>query len=152
MKQSFVIPQTCFLKQNHKLVSSEHLISLHIIYLICIFNGTSWIAQAKRLSLKVKLCHLPNFICFDESFFLLLRYLNFCPDFFGHVGKRLDKKVKVNFKFMISQTGKQKITMYKLPNIYRRKSNQIMKFSLLKLFSWKLIQKIWWRNQSQTLS
>ena len=101
MKQSFVIPQTCFLKQNHKLVSSEHLISLHIIYLICIFNGTSWIAQAKRLSLKVKLCHLPNFICFDESFFLLLRYLNFCPDFFGHVGKRLDKKTKVNFKIYV---------------------------------------------------
>ena len=53
------------------------------------------------LSLKVKLCHLPNFICFDERFFLLLRYLNFCPDFFGHVGKWLDKKTKVNFKIYI---------------------------------------------------
>ena len=31
--------------------------------------------------------------------FLVLRYLNFCPNFFGHVGKRLDKNVKVNFKF-----------------------------------------------------
>ena len=24
--------------------------------------------------------------------------LNFCADFFGNVGKRLDKKVKVNFE------------------------------------------------------
>ena len=30
--------------------------------------------------------------------FPFLRYLNFCPDFFGHVEKRLDKKVKVYFK------------------------------------------------------
>ena len=29
--------------------------------------------------------------------FLFLRLLNFCPDFLGHVGKRLDKKPKVNF-------------------------------------------------------
>ena len=64
--------------------------------------------------------HIPKkfgFFCFSESplkiiknafYFILkalfilkiimLRYLNFCPDFFGHVGKRLDKKVKVNFK------------------------------------------------------
>ena len=27
-----------------------------------------------------------------------LRCLNVCPDFCGHVGKRLDKKPKVNFK------------------------------------------------------
>ena len=29
---------------------------------------------------------------------LSLRYLNLCPGIFGHVGKRLDKKAKVNFK------------------------------------------------------
>ena len=29
---------------------------------------------------------------------LFLRYLNFCPDSFGHVGKRLDKNAKVDFK------------------------------------------------------
>ena len=28
-----------------------------------------------------------------------LRYLDFCPNIFGHVGKRLDKKAEVNFKF-----------------------------------------------------
>ena len=37
------------------------------------------------------------FISF-EKFFSFLRYLNFCPDVFGHVGKRLDKKAEVNFK------------------------------------------------------
>ena len=39
-----------------------------------------------------------------NAFYLILktlffvRYLNFRPDFFGHVGKRLNKKVKINFK------------------------------------------------------
>ena len=31
-------------------------------------------------------------------FFLPVKYLNFCPNFFGHVGKRFEKKAKVNFK------------------------------------------------------
>ena len=30
--------------------------------------------------------------------FFLLRYLNFCPDFFVHVEKQLDKKAKVDVK------------------------------------------------------
>ena len=29
---------------------------------------------------------------------LPLRHLNFCPEFFRHLGKRLDKKAEVNFK------------------------------------------------------
>ena len=33
-----------------------------------------------------------------ESSFLFLRHLNFCPDFFDQVRKRLDKKAKINFK------------------------------------------------------
>ena len=51
------------------------------------------------------------FICFNESplklwlilfistqqIVLFLRYLNVYPDVFGQVGKRLDKKAKVNF-------------------------------------------------------
>ena len=28
---------------------------------------------------------------------LLFKYLDFCPNFFGHVGKRLEKKAKLNF-------------------------------------------------------
>ena len=32
------------------------------------------------------------------SSIFFVRYLDFCPDFFGQVGKRLDKKNGVNFK------------------------------------------------------
>ena len=32
------------------------------------------------------------------------RYLNFCLDFYDHIGKRIDKKAKVNFKYITSQT------------------------------------------------
>ena len=59
--------------------------------------------------------HLPKkfvFISFNENplkimintfYFILkapffLKIFNFCPDFFCHAGKRLDKKAKVNFK------------------------------------------------------
>ena len=35
------------------------------------------------------------FILKNLSFF---RYLNYCPKFFGHLGKRLGKKAKANFK------------------------------------------------------
>ena len=38
------------------------------------------------------------------SFF---KYLNFCLDFFVHVGKRLYKKAKVNFRIYDVITGKQ---------------------------------------------
>ena len=30
--------------------------------------------------------------------FVLLRYLNLCPDYFSHVRKQFDMKAKVNFK------------------------------------------------------
>ena len=53
--------------------------------------------------------------------------MNFGPGFFGHVGKRLDKKAKVNFK-IYNTTGKQVISKQILPSISRRKSNQTMKF------------------------
>ena len=33
-----------------------------------------------------------------ENLFSFLRYLNFCPDLFGHAEKLLDKKAKVNLK------------------------------------------------------
>ena len=40
--------------------------------------------------------------------FSFFRYLNFCPDFFGQVGKQLDKKAKVFFNIYL--IGKQIIT------------------------------------------
>ena len=58
---------------------------------------------------------------------LLLRYLIFFPEFFGHVGKRIDKKAKVNFKIYDISDWETKITIHILPNISRSKDNQIMK-------------------------
>ena len=34
----------------------------------------------------------------SQNLFSFLRYFNFCPAFFGHVGKRMNKKAKVKFK------------------------------------------------------
>ena len=34
----------------------------------------------------------------SQKLYSFLKYLNFSPEFFGHIGKRLVKKVKVNFK------------------------------------------------------
>ena len=38
------------------------------------------------------------FFISPEKLFSFLRYLQFCPDFFGYIGKRLDKKPKVNLE------------------------------------------------------
>ena len=59
------------------------------------------------------------------------RYLNFCPNAFGHVGKRLDKKASVNFKIYevtIWETNNYNTTLL---NISRSKGNQTMKFDQL---------------------
>ena len=41
---------------------------------------------------------MKNAFYFTLNALFVLETINFCPDFFGHVGKRLDKKAKVNFK------------------------------------------------------
>ena len=71
--------------------------------------------------LIVKVGHSPSkkvgFTCFNgrplkmmkNTFYFILeafpfsRYLNFCPDIFGHVGKQLDRKPKVNIKIYFFQ-------------------------------------------------
>ena len=59
---------------------------------------------------------------------------------FGHVGKRLDWKDKINF--MTSQSGQQTITIHILPNISRSKGNLTMKLGQLieynKIFFFKI--------------
>ena len=37
-----------------------------------------------------------------KQLFLFLRYLTFCSNFFGLVGKQLDKNAKVNFKIYVT--------------------------------------------------
>ena len=41
---------------------------------------------------------MKNAFYFILKALFTLKILNFCPDFFGHVGKQLDEKAKVNFK------------------------------------------------------
>ena len=67
----------------------------------------------------------------NAFYFLFLRYLNFCPDFFGHLGKRLDKKLKLISKFMTSEPEKHTITIIVLTHITRSKGNQTDKFGQL---------------------
>ena len=64
------------------------------------------------------------FISF-EKLFSFSRYLSFCPNFCGHLGKRLKK---VNFKPEISQTGKQIIIIHILSNIWRSKDSKGKKY------------------------
>ena len=73
-----------------------------------------------------------------KSFFSFWRFLKFCSDIFGHVGKRLDKKAKVNFK--IYHVPNWETINYKiLPNISRSKSSQTMKFGQLIRYNMKNI-------------
>ena len=100
-----------------------------------------------------------DFICLDESplkmikngFYFILRalfvhkYLDFCPDFFCHVGKRFDKRATVNFKIYYVTNGE--ITIHTSPNISRSKNSQTIKFGQLieyelgNIFS-KIMQKM----------
>ena len=72
---------------------------------------------------KSPLIHIKNV-------FLLLRYFNFCSDFFGYVGQRVDKKSEVNIKIN-DAINWETITIHILPNILRSKGNYTMKFGQL---------------------
>ena len=74
---------------------------------------------------------MKNYLYFNLKRFLFLRYINFCPDFFGHVGKRLDKEAEINFKIYDVINWKKKIAMHILPNILRSRGNQTMKVGQL---------------------
>ena len=41
---------------------------------------------------------IKNACYFIVKSLFVFKYLNLCPDFFGHMGKRLDNKIKVSFK------------------------------------------------------
>ena len=73
----------------------------------------------------------------DNTFYFMLKTILFLTIFtllswlFGCVEIRLDKKAKINFKIMTSETEQQIITIHTLPNISRTKGNQSIKFSQL---------------------
>ena len=64
----------------------------------------------KKIKKKSFLSHL-------KSSLFVLKIFNFCPNFSSHVGKRLDKKVKVDFKIMTQHIGKKITAIQKLTNI-----------------------------------
>ena len=61
-------------------------------------------ARCHGLLIKIAMIQLKPFKNDEKCFLLnlqalfLLKIFKFFPDFFGHVGKRLDKKTNVNFK------------------------------------------------------
>ena len=64
--------------------------------------------------------------------FLFLRYLNFCPDFVDHVGKRLDKKAQVDFKiYDVTKWDTNNCNKNILSGISKSKGNKTMKFGQL---------------------
>ena len=73
----------------------------------------------------------------DNTFYFMLKTVLFLTIFtllswlFGCVEIRLDKKAKINFKIMTSETEQQIITIHTLPNISRTKGNQSIKFGQL---------------------
>ena len=62
-----------------------------------------------------------------QKFFSFPRYLNFCLEFLIMQENSLIKKIRLIFKFMTSQPGKQTIAIHMLLNISRRKGNQTTK-------------------------
>ena len=60
------------------------------------FKPDSYISDKLVLLNPLKL--MENTLYFTEKVFSFLRYLNFCSDFFGHVGQRVDKIANVKFK------------------------------------------------------
>ena len=76
----------------------------------------------------------------DEKFFVLKKNINFCPDFFGYVGKGTNKKAKVNFKiYDVANWETIIIIIYILPDIWRSKANLTMKFGQLVEYNMKNI-------------
>ena len=81
---------------------------------------------------------MNNVFYFILKVLSVLKIFRFCPEFFGHVGKRLDKKSKVKIKLLTShiladisrskskQTFEigQLITEYILRNIFLQKSGR----------------------------
>ena len=68
---------------------------------------------------------MKNVFYFVFKVFSFSTYLNFCLDFFGHVGKWLNKKAKVIFKIY---DATYRVTMHILVKISRSRVNQTMKF------------------------
>ena len=91
-------------------------------------EGVIHIYTQTRVNVRFPSSKKVDFICFNESLlkvmkkvfcfilkpFLFWRYWHLCPDLFGQVGKRIDKRKQIS-KFMTSSNGKLVILIYMLP-------------------------------------
>ena len=74
---------------------------------------------------------MNNGFYFIVKALFVITVFKFFIDFLDHVEKRLDKKAKVNFKTMTSQTGWQTATINILPDISKTDGTQAIKFGQL---------------------
>ena len=63
---------------------------------------------------------MKNACYFTVKVIFVVKYLNICPNVFGHIGKHLEKKAWLIPKFMRSSTGKQVTAIHILPNTSRK--------------------------------
>ena len=81
--------------------------------------------------LKTLLKMMKNAFYFTSKVLFILKIFRFLSWLFGHVAKRLDRKIRLISNFMMSQPVQQTIVIYILSNISRSKDNQIMKLGQL---------------------
>ena len=99
---------------------------------------------------------MKNIFVSPRKLFWLLRYLNLCSEFLATQESSLIRKLRKVSKLMTPQTEQQIITIHILPDLSRNKGSRTVKFDLFieynieNNFSWKIKQKMWWRNQFET--
>ena len=84
-----------------------------------------------------------------KIFFYPFKAFNFCPDFFGFVRKRLDKKAKVYLKICDVTTWIKSNNITHISQYLKKQRQSDYEIRSVKYFSFKIIQKIRQRNQFQ---
>ena len=75
---------------------------------------------------------MKMFLISPKKQFSLLRQIYFSSYFFGHVGKQLDNKDKIDFKIYVVINWEKTTEIHMLPNISRSKGNQTKKRACFK--------------------
>ena len=73
---------------------------------------------------------------------MFLRNLNFCPDFFGYVGKRLDKRAKVNKNYYVINWKTNNYNTHIAQYLKGMKFGQLMNYETRNIFLRKNMQNM----------
>ena len=86
-----------------------------------------------------------------KKLFSLRRYLSFRSDYFVSIGKRLDKKAKINFR-IYDVANWETIRIHILPNISRSTGNRTIKFCQLTEYNMRYIflEKLYTKHGGET--